>query len=689
MNIHRAIRASLAASILLATCLLPFSGASAQEPSVSMRLLAQTPFTTIEEPVLELRVQATNEGDTTLEDLSLGLSIGPLISSREQYEQSLVDGPGSTLICCTAQTIRGSLAPGQHRAFDVRLDMVDGVPVIGDSIDSAVYPAQVDLRSAGVVQAAINTAMIHLVRVPEAPMRLAWWTEVAGPIAFGPDGRLSDRSFEDAMTPAGSLGGQAAALRHIAEDPDLGVPLDIAIQPAVLDQLQRMAEGYERTDGSVVGAGEGPAGDAADVLRSLREVVDGPQIKTTAMPFSAPLLPAMLAGGLAEDLATQRAVGDQIVETILGTVPTTAIERPPSGAIDDATLEDLAARDVGAVLANADSVDRSSQLNDFAPLPAATLASPSGSSLDLVLPDPGVQALLADPDLVSGDPVLAAQVTLGEIATIWREQPVPGPQPDGSATIRGIAVALPRSLPGAMWGPITRRLASAPFLEPLHAQDFVESVHPLQAATSLAAPSVARFSRGYVEGIRDERRDVSAYDSMLVDPSTTPDLLRRDLLYAEAGEYIGVGEILGRRWIDRVNGFTDSVFQRALPTQTQAFTLTSNEGSVPIRMGDPGAIPLTVQIQLRSSQFEFPDGNERTVTLTQPDQIVSFTVRAKTSGTQTIKLRTKAPSGRPLDERNLAVRTTAVNSIAVIITAAAGLVLVGLWCRRYVKRPRS
>ncbi len=138
-----------------------------------------------------------------------------------------------------------------------------------------------------------------------------------------------------------------------------------------------------------------------------------------------------------------------------------------------------------------------------------------------------------------------------------------------------------------------------------------------------------------------------------------------------------------------MNLVTDEVFTRALPAEAQAFTLTSGRGQVPLRMGDPGETPLTVLIQLRSSQFEFPDGNEQTVTLREPDQIVTFTVQAKTSGTQTIRMRTRAPSGRPLDERNLAVRTTAVNSIALVITGAAGLLLVVLWSRRYIRRPRS
>ncbi|HSH33016.1 MAG TPA: DUF6049 family protein [Actinomycetota bacterium] len=686
MSIHRALRASFALSLIVAACLLPAAGVHAQEPLVSLTLFSQTPVTTNSEPELELVVRAVNAGDTAIGDLSIGFTIGPRIVSRVLYEQTLTEGPGLTTIFANSYPQEGTLEPGQARLFTIRLNMVD-IDAIAVALDSAVYPAQVDLRSSEAPLAALNTPLIHLVRAPEQPLELAWWTEVSGPIAFGPDGRLSDPSLEAAVAPEGALAMQADALLRMNEDPDLRSTIDLVVEPLLLDQLDRMADGYERNDGTTVPADQAPATNAATVLKTLRKVVERNAVQLSAMPFSAPLLPAMVSGGLADDLQDQRVVGAETTERLLGPAPVTSVARPPTGAIDDPAIDDLAAQGIGAVLANADAVDRTAQLNDFAPLPAATITTPSGASMDLVLPDPSVQGLLADPELIA-DPVRAAQAVLGEIATIWREQPVPGPQPDDSPTIRGVAVSLPASLPPTIWGPITRRLAGATFLEPLHAQDFAATVNPVEPALALAAPSTARFRPDYIEKLHDERKDVEAYRSMLVEDNPAPERLDRDLMIAEAGVYV-FDELGGRRWIDQVNAFTDDVFQRVLPVDTQAFTLTSDEGSLPLRMGDPGDTPLQVQIQLRSSRFDFPDGNEQTVTLTEPDQVVVFTVQAKAAGSQTIKVRTRAPSGRSLAESNLTVRTTAVNSIAVIITGAAALLLVALWSRRYIRRPKS
>jgi hypothetical protein len=107
-------------------------------------------------------------------------------------------------------------------------------------------------------------------------------------------------------------------------------------------------------------------------------------------------------------------------------------------------------------------------------------------------------------------------------------------------------------------------------------------------------------------------------------------------------------------------------------------------------MGDPGDTPLTVVVQLQSAYFTFPNGSEQTVTLDRPNQLVTFVVKATATGQKhPIKLFVKAPSGRMLDKTLLAVRTAAINVIALIVTVAAALGLVALWIRRLLRLRRS
>jgi hypothetical protein len=202
------------------------------------------------------------------------------------------------------------------------------------------------------------------------------------------------------------------------------------------------------------------------------------------------------------------------------------------------------------------------------------------------------------------------------------------------------------------------------------------------------SPSAERFSPTYVEAIKRARRDLLAFRSMLVEPTPVPDRLGRGLLYAESAVYLGI-ESAGQAWIDNVSVATHDVFSRAVPDTSQVFTFLSETASIPLRMGDPGALPIRFTLQLRSNRFRFPDGDQQVVTLTRPNQIVTFDATAIASGKGTIQVVLRAPSGRAIRQTTLTVSSRSVNRVALLVTGVAALVLVGLWSRRLFKRPTT
>ena len=681
MNIHRATRAILTFLIVVAACLGTSLGAHAQAPStVTLRLVSQTPYTTLQRPDLRVVIDAVNASDQTLPDLAVGIQIGEPIRSRTQYLESMTSGPGSSPLFALPFPQSGELAPGETRRFTVTLDVTTAHLSADDSL---VYPAQIDLR-AGVSQVAtLNTPIVNIVRAPEEPLKFASWAEVTAPPPLNPAGQLADPAFEASIAPEGSLGGEVAALRTLATDPNRGGPLDLVVQPSVIDALISMSDGYDRTDGTHVDAGEKAALDAATTLASLRIVAQAPDTQVSSLPFSGPIIPSLLSSGLASDLTLQRTLGDTVVNDALGVHPVTTVARPPQGQLDEVSVDALALGGATTLLADATTVARPLLPNDYSPLPTASLDTTAGNSVDLVLPDPDTEALLQDPELAA-DPVRSAQVLFGELATIWRESPVPSPP-----TVRGVALGLPSGLPGAFWGRALLRLADAPFLRHVHPQDFVEEVTPAGPPSTLTSPSLATFSRPYVDSIHAERHDIEAFRSMLVSSDPEPDRLERDLLYAEAGAYVG-NEAAGRVWIDYVHAALKDVFDRAQPQESLEYTFTSREGTIPLRMGDPGSTPMKLTVQLRSAWFRFPDGASQTIVLDRPNQIVSFRVEA-TAGSQghPIQMLVSAPSGRVLDSQLLVVRTASVSRIALAITVLAALGLVVLWARRILRRRRS
>jgi hypothetical protein len=455
--------------------------------------------------------------------------------------------------------------------------------------------------------------------------------------------------------------------------------VELVIQPSLLEQLARMAGGYTTTEGERVRAGTATAAAAAAELDVLRQVAAAPGVRVIALPFAGATVPSLISSGLTGDVSVQRDLGDETVRDLLGVTPSTAVVRPTNGDLSAPAVAAMADAGATVLLVDSDTVDRPVQPNEFAPLPTATLAS-EGRTVAAVLPDPGTQTLIGSPAF-EGDPVRAAQATLGELATIWREQPVP-------TLPRGVAILLPSSLQAGFWNPFLRRVAEAPFLSPQPADDLIDLVPPPDSASELAHPSTSSFTSGYADSIKDERRNVAALRSMLSLANPLANRLSRNLLYAESVAYLGAEES-GRLWIDHVHDRAFETFEAAAPDTSQVFTFLQRSGTIPIQMGDPGPTPIRVMLQLRSAQFQFPDGDQQTVTLTQPDQIVTFHATATTSGRSQIQVIVRAPSGRPIEQGILVVRTTAVNRIALIITVAAALVLVALWSRRYLQRPTT
>lgn len=686
MIVRRGPRALLVVAIALSPLVAgPVPGARAQTGTVQLSLLSQTPWTSTRAPIMKVAVLATNTGGARIGDLSLGLTFGNPLTTRTDYETALTEGPPSHLFT-KLFPFEKKLDPGESDSFTISLDLTS-VPEIANSTVTAVYPMQIDLRVGGTPAGTLNTSLINLfIEHPPSPLRLAWWTELPAPIAIDQSGTMADPVFEASLQPEGSLGAQAAALQRLGKGRGAHAPIDVVMDPALLDQLNRMTGGYRRADGTEVAAGQDGAAAAADVREQLRAATNTTDVQVTAMPFGGPSIPAMLSAGLVPELQHQQTTGNRVMEATLGVPPGTSVARAPGDLLDEATLAWFAQRNPDTVvLGDVGDALRPEQANGFALPPTAVVPATVGHT-QLVMPDPSVEALLSRSDLL-GDPVRAAQAILGELAMIWREEPAPPPQPDGSPTVRGVAVSLPSSLPPTLWNELLPRIAGAPFLQPQHAQDFVHDVNspaPTEPVP-LLSPDTATYSADYATSIRTLGHDVDAFASMLTTPSPVPERLRRDLAYATAAGFV-TDPGAGQAWFGPPTETTSHAFGTVQPTGNQSFTFTSSEGTIPLRMGDPGSTPLAVKVWLQSPQFTFPDGDQQEVVLQRPDQIVNFRAIAKAAGKNSIVVAVLAPSGRVIGQQTITVRSTAVNRIALLVTVGAAGGLLLLYVRRRSRR---
>jgi hypothetical protein len=675
----RRLAALLAVLVLLA---LSTASVSAQTPSpfpspaagdVRLRLLEQTPWNGPERPMLELRFRATNEGATPLGRLTIGVVLFGRVLSRSAYEASLVADPIPAVVVEAETYAReGPLEPGASRVFEL------AVPIDAPGIDatsSGVYPLKVELRVEGTPVAAIRTPVVYLVREPEQPLSLSWTFVLDHPIAFGPDGVFTSTALQDELAPSGRITGLTRALADLARTS--AAPVDVAVSPALLLQLQRMRDGYALDEGGgvrQVRPEEGGAAAAGAALDALRVAVSSPQVALSAMPFSAPQIPSLISGGLARDLDLQLARGRELVDSVLQVTPDPTVLRPPGGALDETTLDALAARGVRILALDDGTVEIPLQPLGFAPPPVTSLRE-EGDLAGLV-PDPSVANLLASP-LVAADPVLGAHAVLGELASIWQEQP---------GLARGLAMVFPEALdlPASFYPTFIHAVAGAPWLRPVSAKDLVAAFPPGNP-DAFAAPPPASFSSTYVSELKQTRRLIDVYHSMLVDPSAVPETLDTQLLLAESGVFLryttnGFAFVTAAR--DRVS----AVFGAVSVDAGDVVTLTSRSGAnLPVRVASDAAERLRVSITLDSSHLA-QEASEDVVLEPGETRTLTFDVDLKTTGRFPVDVLVEAPGGRVIARSSVIVRSTAYNQVALFITIGAALVLLLAWARRFLPR---
>lgn len=682
------------AATLVAVCTLAVPPpAAAQSADVTLQLMSQSPWSSKQHrAALDFQVEVTNNGTEPLNDVSLEVGFGDHISTQADFDAMLTTGV-TPVAKSPSKTIHGSIEPGQPRTISMTVDLT----AIGEinQVDSQVYPASITLFSELTVVTSLVTPVIYLVQPPEKPLLSSVAVPVSAPIAFGADDALVDTAFPPSLGEGGNLRETLDAVAGSASARHPRGVVDLITDPMVVTQARDVADGYRTTDGTQVPADSTQATQATRFLTELTSVVGATNnVETVAQPFGDPNIPSMLAtytgfpAGEAPTLETQldaqRAAGIDVISTLNATASPRVIA-PNAAEFNDETLDWLARSSLDVVLGAPDTVNRTAWQGAYAPAPTV----PTSAGPTLVLPDPSTQALFSRTDLLA-DPVLASQIVLGELAFIWKEEPVPDPP-----TQRGVAVEPPATLPPQMWAPLLDRLAGAPFLKPVSLTQLVDQVTPDNPndAGPLKTQSIARFDDTYAATMARLGGDVSIVNSMLGAGSEEPTDLRRRLFTATEPAYLS-DPLAGTPWLTSVDSTVSQAFAAVTPNLNNAqFTLTSHEGTIPLQMGDPGDHAYHVTVDLSSQDFTFPNGDSQDVVVDQPGEVVSFRVVANSSGQNSIYLQVRDPNGRlvPVNDGStdpiaIPVRSTAVNSVALLVTVLAALGLVALYVRRWFRR---
>jgi hypothetical protein len=646
-----------------------------EEPTVVLRLTRQTTWNTPEDTDFRLEVRATNRGQETLDDLSLGIVIWTPARSRTAYEQSLESDPGGGPAMAQAPPFPGELRPGADRTFRVRMDL----SVLAQRGEDAIYPMTVELRSHDEAVATFRSPVIFLDQEPKVPLDVASTFVIYAPLFFQPGGTFRNGRVEDLVRRGGSIRGATDALASQLSRP--GAPsVDVVLSPTLLTQLERMRRGYAVWHGVLDHVKTGTAGarDADAVLRNIRAIAGAPSAEVSAMPFGAPSIPALLHATLETDLSRQLRLGREETERLTGARVSPRILYPPGSRLDQAALYRLWREGIRLVLVDPGIVAPRPQDLGFAEPPGAALAAGEKARVKAVVPDAGIEDLLSS-GLAEEDPRLAARAVVGELTSIWLEQP---------SRHRGVAVIFPENLrlPGSFYLPFIRALSGVPWLHTVKAGRLL-ALHPPPDAPAELVPRRGRmFSAGYVAELEDAHASIQRYGSTLRDESSLPQNLGRVLLLGEGLQFLR-DEGRGLRFLDSISGRLLNAFgpAKVAPDTSVPVTLTDRTGQIPLAIRNDSGHDLRVRIHLISNRLDFPQGATRVVQLPKGLVQLTFPVETRTTGRFPVQVLLETPSGERLGPpAQLVVRSTAYNVFALILTLGAAFVLLVLWARRYL-----
>ncbi|MGD9954554.1 MAG: DUF6049 family protein [Candidatus Nanopelagicales bacterium] len=670
---------ALAAAAALLVGIAPAGQAASPTPTpgptasplgeLAVHITGQAPLVPAPGETLRISGYVENTTSTTVTDVAVRLRLSPTpVRSRAEIDSILAGDAGRTGVAVnsTFTPLATALAPGLRTRFSLRVPL-DGLNLSTDKAEVLVVGVEslADVPEDGVLVRQTGFTRTFLPWFPDPNLVDPTRVTMLFPLSTSPSrtgsGVFLDDHLGKEVAPAGRL---SRLLDAAAEAPEA---VAWVVDPALLESLRDMGDGYEvRAPDGALAAGE-HAGDARAWLARLTSLVAGGRV--TASAYALPDVVALHRAGLDLDIALATTTASDLPEEVLGVPVDQGLAWPIGALADDGTLDALRAAGARAVVLSAAS---------FPPDPAVTYTpsgsidlAAGGSPLRAVLADPEVSRLAASPrstpDPALVDAVVRRQTAIATIAMTTLELPT---------TARSLIVA-----PDLWWrvdSTTTRDLVAtldSPWSTPQSLGALLAtpaSEVPRARADYPAAAQAAELTPGYLADVRAAREDLAALRSVAPDDGTTATTgLETALTRTESGAWRR-DRLGGRELLETVTTTIDEQTSAVTVLSRAPVTLPGETGVIPVTVANDLDRPARVGLRLvgtPSVRFEADDVEPVTIA---PGQKQTFEVTATVRGTGPVPVQISLLSpdgevfGRPA--------TTEVRS-AAYARAAQGVVL--------------
>lgn len=670
---------------------------------------------------LRLRLRIENQTSLTLDGFQIVAGINARTQTRSDLHFSFDASPGfepSRIPFAFSQEVPA------FAATTVSLDEpVGSFPTLASATEGGVYPASLSLldSSGTAIFSSVSTPLILYPDEPEVPLGIVPVLPLNDIPSRAPDGAFrvaEDGGFPlgEAIADGGWLEGWVSALEEATTAtprpdqrpdrrpdqrpgergrrpprPEPGPPpLKISIAPTgrLIEEVADLRDGY-RLDESVVDPDEEARvmEAAASLIERLTTLIERrAEIQGLLVPYSFPDLPELQENLPMNHLQEQLLESRSVVGETLGTRLEGGWLFPPAGRLDRASLEELQlAGYAEATFFSEDSL----QSSDDPALGGCPEASPSftcpvavetihGRSEGFV-GDAGLNDQLALLDGEGADRQ-ALQRLFAETAQIHEELP--------GVEDRVVQITLP-----SLWHPppevsrlLLRGLRGAPWLRTLTAQEALDRATPEVRDIVADAPPIQNTpDEGYYDSIDDARQIVDSFATAISPASDRLRRLRRNVLVAESRSWWPTAE-RGLAYSEEAEDEAAAQLDQISLGGVENLTLTSREGELQLILVNEGLQALRVQIRFVTPNLLLAD--DIIEDQFQPGSTpLNIEAIVRTSGTFPVTVVVETIDGRyRIIEREIVVRSTSLNQIALGLTIGALLFLILFYASRAVRR---
>ncbi|MEZ5246826.1 MAG: DUF6049 family protein [Acidimicrobiales bacterium] len=465
-------------------------------------------------------------------------------------------------------------------------------------------------------------------------VRIAFTAQVISPVALQPD----LRTIVDTDT---VLTAAAPLVAH----PDLAVTTEI--RPETLDAL----------------ATAHPA-VLDDLLATIggRPLIRGPWVDIDEE--------AWRVAGESDQVISQYAIGNDVVERLTGAPPTGVVRLDPDAGPDTLTL----LRSAGATAVLVDDAQLSDRTLAVEPTRPFQLLDANGVAITALRYDEDLHETLADED-----PELAAYRAIAELAVLAEE----------ATTDVGVLLDIDRidaeALIRMLEGIDSRRRLRVTDIDELTQHDLAQvagetlrgDLVPTDPpdVTALAADLEAATL-----GIATVARMLDP-DIELLDPfvATLQAAVSSDLDADRATAYV-----------DRVDDAVLELTSGIEIPASERITLTDRRTDLPLTIVNRQSLPLNVELLLTAEKIRFPDGERLELTLAPGETIVTIPVETLASGDARVTATIVSPGGFvELGSGTVDIRSTAISGLGLVISIVALVVLAAWWIRTVLRVRRN